>query len=92
MIKWITTNLFLLFLLIALAIFSKPLMAESKTITVDDGVLTVEQHADEGVSVGGINIDTDFPWFIDALIVLVLVALVYIGKKFIDRKFEKNNA
>ena len=70
----------------------KKAYADSKTITVDDGVLTVEQRADEGVSVGGINIDTDFPWFIDALIVLVLVALVYIGKKFIDRKFEKNNA
>ena len=70
----------------------KKAYADGKTITVDDGVLTVEQHADEGVSVGGININTDFPWFIDALIVLVLVALVYIGKKFIDRKFEKNNA
>jgi len=70
----------------------KKAYADSKTITVDDGVLTVEQRADEGVSVGGINIDTDFPWFIDALIVLILVALVYIGKKFIDRKFEKNNA
>ena len=92
MIKWILTNLFLLLILIALAVFSRPLMADSKTITVDDGVLTVEQHADEGVSVGGINIDTDFPWFIDAFFVLMLVALVYIGKKFIDKKFEKNNA
>jgi uncharacterized membrane protein len=63
--------------------------ADSKTITVDEGVVTVEQIADEGISVGGINIDTDFPWFIDALIVLLLVALVYIGKKFIDKFFEK---
>ena len=86
MIKWIFTNLFLLFIF-----FSRQLMADSKTITVDDGVLTVEQHADEGVSVGGININTDFPWFIDALIVLILVALVYIGKKFIDKKFENND-
>ena len=63
--------------------------ADSKTITVDEGVVTVEQIADDGISVGGINIDTDFPWFIDALIVLLLVALVYIGKKFIDKFFEK---
>ena len=63
--------------------------ADSKTITVDEGVVTVEQIADEGISIGGINIDTDFPWFIDALIVLLLVALVYIGKKFIDKSFEK---
>ena len=63
--------------------------ADSKTITVDEGVVTVEQIADEGISVGGININTDFPWFIDALIVLLLVALVYIGKKFIDKFFEK---
>ena len=70
----------------------KKAYADSKTITVEDGVVTVEQLADEGISVGGIKMNTDFPWFIDALIVLVLVALVYIGKKFIDRKFEKNNA
>jgi len=70
----------------------KQAYADSKTITVEDGVVTVEQLADEGISVGGIKMNTDFPWFIDALIVLVLVALVYIGKKFIDRKFEKNNA
>ena len=70
----------------------KQAYADSKTITVEDGVVTVEQLADEGISVGGIKMNTDIPWFIDALIVLVLVALVYIGKKFIDRKFEKNNA
>ena len=64
--------------------------ADSKTITVEDGVVTVEQLADEGISVGGIKMNTDLPWFLDALIVLVLVALVYIGKKFIDRRFEKN--
>ena len=64
--------------------------ADSKTITVEDGVVTVEQLADEGISVGGIMMNTDLPWFLDALIVLVLVALVYIGKKFIDRRFEKN--
>ena len=29
---------------------------------------------------------------INAFFVLMLVALVYIGKKFIDKKFEKNNA
>ena len=63
--------------------------ADSKTITVDEGVVTVEQIVDEGISVGGININTDFPWFIDALIILLLVALVYIGKKFIDKFFEK---
>ena len=63
--------------------------ADSKTITVDEGVVTVEQIADEGISVGGININTDFPWFIDALIIFLLVALVYIGKKFIDKFFEK---
>ena len=70
----------------------KQAYADSKTITVEDGVVTVEQLADEGISVGGIKMNTDFPWFVDAFFVLVLVALVYIGKKFIDRKFEKNNA
>jgi len=65
--------------------------ADSKTITVDDGVLTVEQHEDTGLDVGGIKLNTDFPWFIDAFFILVLVGIIYIGKKLIDKYFENKN-
>ena len=65
---------------------------EGKTITVntDDNSVTVHQTApDTGLSVGGVNLDTDLPWYGDAFIVLLLVALIYVGKKSIDKWFDK---
>ena len=69
-------------------------MADGKTITVntDDNTVTVEQTAvppDQGLNVGGVSLNTDLPWYGDAFIVLILVALIYIGKKSIDKWFEK---
>jgi hypothetical protein len=67
-------------------------MADGKTITVntDDNSVTVQQTAsDTGLSVGGVNLDTDLPWYGDAFIVLLLVALIYVGKKSIDKWFDK---
>ena len=72
-------------------------MPEGKTITIendpDGGVssVTVEQTAvpaDEGLNIGGVSINTDLPWYGDAFIALLLVALIYIGKKSIDKWFE----
>ena len=60
---------------------------EGKTITVntDDNSVTVQQTApDTGLSVGGVNLDTNLPWYGDAFIVLIIIALVYVGKKWID--------
>ena len=65
---------------------------EGKTITVntDDNSVTVQQTApDTGLSVGGVNLDTGLPWYGDAFIVLLLVALIYVGKKSIDKWFDK---
>ena len=73
-------------------------MPEGKTIIIendpDSGVssVTVEQTgvpADEGLNVGGVSLNTDLPWFLDALIVLLLVALIYFVKKSIDKWFEE---
>ena len=69
-------------------------MADGKTITVntDDNTVTVQQTnipADEGLNVGGVSLNTDLPWYGDAFIVLLLVALIYIGKKSIDKWFDK---
>ena len=71
-------------------------MAEGKTITIEndpDGnvsTVTVEQTAvpPGGVEVGGFKLNTDLPWYGDAFIVLILIALVYITKKSIDKWFE----
>ena len=76
-------------------------MIQGKTITIDntDGnvsSVTVEQTgvpADVGLNIGGVSLNTDLPWYGDAFIVLILVALIYIGKKYIDKVFErKRNA
>ena len=53
--------------------------------------VTVEQTAvpaDEGLNIGGVSINTDLPWYGDAFIALLLEALIYIGKKSIDKWFE----
>ena len=73
-----------------LSYFINEAKADSKTITMnpDQGTLTVEQHSSTGVGVGGVTVDTGH-WIVDALGVLVLVALVYIGKKYIDKWFAK---
>ena len=64
-------------------------LAEGKTITVGEGNLTIEQHSDTGLDVGGIKLNTNLPWYLDALMLLGLIALVYVGKKFIDKRFER---
>jgi hypothetical protein len=69
---------------------------QGKTITIDntDGnvsSVTVEQTGvptDGGLNVGGVSLNTDLPWYGDAFIVLILIALIYIGKKSIDKWFE----
>ena len=76
-------------------------MTQGKTITIDntDGnvsSVTVEQTgvpSADGLNIGGVSLNTDLPWYGDAFIVLILVALIYIGKKYIDKIFErKRNA
>ena len=69
-------------------------MADGKTITVntDDNTVTVQQTnipTDEGLNVGGVSLNTVLPWYGDAFIVLLLVALIYVGKKSIDKWFDK---
>ena len=68
-------------------------MTQGKTITVntDDNSVTVQQTnvpAEDGLNIGGVSLNTDLPWYGDALIVLLLVALIYVGKKSIDKWFE----
>ena len=67
-----------------------------KTITVDPdtGSVTVEQHEVHegiGVSSDGFKINTGMGWGIDIAIVIAALALVYIGKKYVDQWFARKN-
>tara|TARA_R100001244_G_scaffold118554_1_gene88266 strand:- start:574 stop:810 length:237 start_codon:yes stop_codon:yes gene_type:complete len=74
-------------------------MPQSKTITIEENeeegtVVTVEQTMiqdppEESLEIGGIRLNTDLPWYADASILLVLIALIYIAKKNIDKWFDK---
>ena len=73
-------------------------MENSKTITIEEdeeGVtaVTVEQTAveiplEESLEIGGVKLTTDLPWYGDAIILLFLLALIYVGKKTIDKWFK----
>jgi hypothetical protein len=67
-----------------------------KTITIDPntGSVMVEQRditEGVGVSSDGFKINTGMGWGIDIAIVIGAVAIVYIGKKYVDQWFTKKN-
>jgi hypothetical protein len=80
-------------------------MAQTKTITIEENlehpeegvVVIIEQTAmpehphEESLEIGGVKLVTDLPWYGNAVVLLLLVALLYVGKKTIDKWFEKKN-
>jgi|TARA_B100000470_G_C19706406_1_gene353372 hypothetical protein len=70
--------------------------SKSITVNTDDNTVMIEQTiaqpvpAETGLNIGGVSLNTDLPWYGDAMIVLLIVALVYCGKKCIDRWFRRS--
>jgi len=67
-----------------------------KTITVNPntGSVMVEQRditEGVGVSSDGFKINTGMGWGIDIAIVIGALALIYIGKKYVDQWFARKN-
>ena len=69
-------------------------MNKTTTIDPDTGSVMVEQRditEGVGVSSDGFKINTGMGWGIDIAIVIAALALVYIGKKYVDRWFSKKD-
>ena len=75
------------------------MLQQTKTITIEENeendqtTVIVEQTTvpEESLEIGGVKLTTDLPWYGNAFVLLLLVALLYIGKKTIDKWFEKKN-
>ena len=47
---------------------------------------TIEEITEpDGLSIGGISLSTGYGWGIDISIILIIVAMLYVAKKFIDK-------
>lgn len=63
-------------------------MPQNKTVTIEQTEIPEHPH-EESLEIVGVKLTTDLPWYGDASILLFLIAIIYIGKKTIDRWFEK---
>ena len=72
----------------------KKAYADQKTISVnpDDGSVMIQQTditQGEGVEVSGsgFKLNTGLGWGVDVAVVLIVVAVLYVGKKYVDKYF-----
>ena len=64
------------------------------SVMVEQRALTDEELVTAGVEIspsGGISLETGLGWGVDVAVVLVAVAALYIGKKFVDKWFSKES-
>ena len=62
-----------------------------KTINIGEGTGNVEinqtiaQPEPSGPSVGGVSLTTGYGWGVDVGIILIIVAVLYVAKKMVDK-------
>jgi len=62
------------------------------SVMVEQRALTDEELVTAGVEIspsGGISLETGLGWGVDIAVVLMAVAVLYIGKKFVDKWFRE---
>ena len=64
------------------------------SVMVEQRALTDEELVTTGVEIspsGGFKLETGLGWGVDIAVVLMAVAVLYIGKKFVDKWFSKES-
>jgi len=66
--------------------------AQTKNIVINsnpDTNVSIEQTTtpSAGIEVGGVKLITDLPWYIDTVIIMAIIGIIYVGKKFVDKFF-----
>ena len=62
------------------------------SVSVEQRALTDEELVTAGVEIspsGGISLETGLGWGVDIAVVLLAVAGLYVGKKFVDKWFRE---
>jgi hypothetical protein len=62
----------------------------NKTINIEGGhnvqiEQTIVDPKPQGPSVGGVSLTTGYGWGVDVGVILIIVGLLYVGKKVLDR-------
>ena len=64
-----------------------------KTIVIGEGTSNVDinqtivqpETQSEGVEVGGVSLTTGYGWGVDVGIILIILGLMYVAKKYVDK-------
>ena len=46
---------------------------------------TIVEHKPDGISIGGVSLTSGYGWGVDVGIVLIIVAILYVSKKLVDK-------
>ena len=63
----------------------------NKTINIGEGTnsvnirQTIVEHKPDGISIGGVSLTSGYGWGVDVGIVLIIVAILYVAKKLVDK-------